>query len=270
LLESELFGHEEGAFTGAVRARRGYFEMAHGGTLILDEVGEMPVHLQVKLLRALEERRFYRLGGERAIAVDVRIVAATNRDLKADVAMKRFRSDLYYRLAVVTLSIPPLRERREDIPLLVESYFNHFSAQLNRRELALEPSAVEALEQYAWPGNVRELINVVERAVLLCQSSSISVLDLPFEISRVVETTPVPSESSALAVPETWYGEPLDEGRRRLLDAFEHRYLTKLLRDTGGRVGEAARQAGVTERSLYDLMKKHRLRKEDFKSVPSA
>ncbi|HSF19730.1 MAG TPA: sigma-54 dependent transcriptional regulator [Vicinamibacteria bacterium] len=267
LLESELFGHEEGAFTGAVRARRGYFELAHGGTLFLDEIGEMAPHLQVKLLRVLEEKSFYRVGGERATVVDVRIVAATNRDLRADVANRRFRSDLYYRLAVVTLAIPPLRGRREDVPQLVTSYLEHFKTQLNRRDLSIDPDAMHALVGYDWPGNVRELINVLERAVLLCRGSRISVTDFPPEISRVSGTSN--SDGGEPAFPDAWLAEPLDDGRRRLMLAYEQRYLRRLLRESHGRIGKAASRAGITERTLYDLMKKHRLRKEDFKPAPT-
>jgi transcriptional regulator with GAF, ATPase, and Fis domain len=172
LLESELFGHTKGAFTGATRARRGYFELAHGGTIFLDEIAELPPHLQVKLLRVLEERRIQPLGSERPIAVDVRVLAATNRDLEIEVGEKRFRTDLFYRLNVVSLTLPPLRERREDIPELLQSYIDHFRARLPSDVATVHPDALEALTAYDWPGNVRELINVVERAVLMARGSA--------------------------------------------------------------------------------------------------
>ncbi|MCA8952934.1 MAG: sigma 54-interacting transcriptional regulator, partial [Planctomycetes bacterium] len=166
LLESELFGHEKGAFTGAVRAHRGYFELAHRGTIFLDEIGEMPLHLQVKLLRALQERAIQRIGSEAPLQVDVRIMAATNRALLVEMEEKRFRPDLYYRLSVVTLDVPPLRERREDIPALVQSYFEQFRARIPTVAERVSDAAMQALQEYVWPGNIRELINVVERSVL--------------------------------------------------------------------------------------------------------
>ncbi len=173
LLESELFGHEEGAFTGAVRARRGYFELAHRGTIFLDEIGDMPLHLQVKLLRVLEDKSIQRVGSEKPIDVDVRIIAATNRDLKNEMEAQRFRADLYYRLAVVTLTVPPLRERREDIPELARGFLDRIRRQLGRPVTRFHPDAMEALLRHDWPGNVRELINVIERAVLLAPENEI-------------------------------------------------------------------------------------------------
>ncbi|MBE0567924.1 MAG: sigma 54-interacting transcriptional regulator, partial [Krumholzibacteria bacterium] len=186
LLESELFGHERGAFTGATRARRGYFELAHGGTIFLDEIAEMPLHLQVNLLRVLEDRRVQRLGAESGLSVDVRIMAATNRDLEEEVRARRFRADLYYRLAVVSLTLPPLRQRREDVPDLVDNYLHHFSRALGRPAAAVQPDAMAALVRYDWPGNVRELINVVERAVLLAPHAEIGPADLPRAIAGSV------------------------------------------------------------------------------------
>lgn len=262
LLESELFGHEAGAFTGAMSARRGYFELAHSGTLFLDEIGETPLHLQVKLLRALDERRIYRVGGERSIAVDVRIVAATNRDLKADVDAKRFRADLYYRLAVVTLVLPPLRERTEDIPALANSYLSHFAKSLGRYGIGMAPEALDALMRYEWPGNVRELINVIERAVLLAPGDRIEVTDLPAEITYS-RTSELPSDPRPLD--GGLLGEPFETGRHRVMVNYERQYLTEVLRVTHGRIGEAATRAGVNPRTIYDLMRRHQLRKEDFK-----
>ena len=264
LLESELFGHEQGAFTGATQARKGYFEQADEGTLFLDEIGELPLHLQVKLLRALEERRVRRLGAERQMPVDVRLMAATNRDLEQEVEANRFRRDLYYRLAVVTLTLPPLRERVEDIPVLIETYVEQFRVALNRPIRGIQPTALAALTRYGWPGNVRELINVVERAVLLSPGPEIGVADLPRAISTPGAGVSVQGAARP-AEPAAWRGKPLGEARREVVGAFEKAYLTDLLRATGGRIGETARQAGLSERSLYELMRRHGLRKEVFR-----
>jgi DNA-binding NtrC family response regulator len=271
LIESELFGHEEGAFTGASRARRGYFELAHKGTLFLDEIADTPLHLQVKLLRALETRTIQRVGGERPLVVDVRVMAATNRDLEAEVAAGRFRSDLYYRLAVVTLSIPPLRERREDIPELVATYVQRFRIHLGREVVGCAPAAMEALVAHHWPGNVRELINVIERAVLLCSGSRIELGDLP----RSIAAREDPADVGALLGFEAggsraWLSRPLREVKESLVASVERRYVGELLRATRGRIGETAKRAGLNERAVYALMKRHGLKKEDFKRASSA
>jgi two-component system response regulator AtoC len=265
LLESELFGHEEGAFTGASRARRGYFEIAHGGTLFLDEVGEMPAHVQVKLLRALQERTIQRVGGERPVRVNVRVMAATNRNLEAEVKARRFRDDLYYRLAVVTLTIPPLRERREDIPRLVRHYLDHFRAHLGRPVRALAPEALKAMEAYAWPGNVRELINVVERAVLLSTGPEVGPADLPPGLTGALPGTGGGSDPWLAVRRDGWLERPLHELKHDLVGALERRYLGEMLRATRGRVGEAARRAGLSERALYGLMRRHGLDKRAFR-----
>jgi len=263
LLESELFGHEEGAFTGASRARRGYFELAHRGTVFLDEIGEVPLHLQVKLLRVLEDRRIQRLGSERPIEIDVRVIAATNRDLEAEVQARRFRSDLYFRLAVVTLTLPPLRERREDIPPLVRDYLGHFGRRLARTITEVSPEAMRALVAYSWPGNVRELINVVEQVVLLSGGPGVEVADLPRRILEALDSgagRPLPDATAAL-------DRTLGEGRRQIVDEFERAYLTGALSCTGGSIKETARRAGITPRRLHDLMRRHRLDKNDFKTL---
>jgi DNA-binding NtrC family response regulator len=269
LLESELFGHEEGAFTGATRSRKGYFELAHRGTIFLDEVAEMPLHLQVKLLRVLDEHRIHRVGGENAIDVNVRVMAATNRDLDAEVAANRFRVDLYYRLAVVSLEIPPLRERREDIAQLVESYLEHFRTQTGRTVLGFEERAMQAMLAYDWPGNVRELVNTVERAVLLARGESLTIGDLPARVAGVASASPSSPSNTVQAwdsLPEGLLDRGLADARRTVVAEFEARYLTALLRASGGRIGETAKLAGINQRSLYDLMKKHGLTKEQFKS----
>jgi two-component system response regulator AtoC len=267
LLESELFGHEEGAFTGASRARKGYFELAHRGTIFLDEIGEMPLHLQVKLLRVLQDRVIHRVGGERPVRVDVRIMAASNRDLEAEMRAGRFRPDLYFRLAVVTLQLPPLRERREDIPKLVESYLEYFRFTLGRPVSAIGADAMRALVTYDWPGNVRELINVMEQACLLAAGPTLTLDDLPGRITGRPRGGTVPPGSVRIPPPGIGdlAGRPLRAARRDVLATFEQAYLAEVLQRTRGRIGEAAHQAGINERSLYDLMRRHRLRKEDFK-----
>jgi DNA-binding NtrC family response regulator len=271
LLESELFGHEEGAFTGAVRARRGYFELAHRGTIFLDEIGEMPLHLQVKLLRVLEDRSIRRVGSERPIEVDVRIMAATNRDLKREMEEHRFRADLYYRLAVVTLTVPPLRERREDIPELARGFLDRIRRQLARPVTSFHPDAMEALLRHDWPGNVRELINVIERAVLLAPGSEIRVSDFRGGESWAASAQELPSAPArSPRLPfESYFDRPLPKAREELSLAFERDYLERTLTLCQGRVGDAARLSGVNERTLYAMMRRHGLRKEDFRRSSS-
>ena len=267
LLESELFGHERGAFTGAVRARRGCFELAHRGTLFLDEIGDVPVHLQVKLLRALQEREIQRLGAERSIRVDVRVIAATNRDLEQAIEAAQFRPDLFYRLSVVTLTIPPLRERREDIVPLVENYLEDFRQQMGRLDIeGIEESALGAMCDYEWPGNVRELINVVERATLLCDADVISHEHLPDAIAGRFRAYPptTATEDSAGSFGKLMDGT-LVEGRTRLVESFEREYLSRVLRKTSGSVAETARKAGIDQRTLYNKMRAYGLRKESFR-----
>jgi DNA-binding NtrC family response regulator len=270
LLESELFGHEMGAFTGATRTRRGFFEQAHGGTIFLDEIAEMPLHLQVKLLRVLESRTVQRLGSETTQRIDVRVMAATNRHLEAEVSAGRFRPDLYFRLAVVTLRLPPLRERREDIPGLVASYLDWFGVTLAARPRTITPRALDALVQYDWPGNVRELINIVERTTLLTPTPEIDIDDLP---PGIVRGTPVvtpggPRAATILDGPDDLHDMPLAEARARVLDAFHRDYLAALLAEYRGRVGDSAHAAGVNERTLYHLMRRYGLRKEDYRRDP--
>ncbi len=269
LLESELFGHEKGAFTGAVRSRRGYFELAHRGTLFLDEIGDLSPHLQGKLLRVLQERKIQRVGGEEVIEVDVRVMAATNRDLEEAMRSREFRSDLYYRLGVVTLTVPPLRERRDDIPSLVASYLERFRRQLGRPAHAIAEEALAALVEYPWPGNVRELINVMERAVLLCDGETIALADLPEAIARHAgggAVASAPGEAAdGLDLPAEWLSRPLAAVRRELLATVERRYLAAQLAATGGRIGETARRAGLDPRSLYGKMRDLGLAKEEFR-----
>ncbi len=269
LLESELFGHEEGAFTGASRARRGWFELSHGGTIFLDEIGEMPLHLQVKLLHVLQNHEVQRLGSERLTHVDVRVIAATNRELISEVEEGRFRRDLYYRLGVINLSIPALRERREDIPALVDDYISRFSTSIFRDVTAIEPDALRGLVAYSWPGNVRELINVIERAVLLCDCNTIGVDDLPENIIESLTPNERKSQDthsidgSATHYSANWLDRPIREAKQAVVSDFEKFYLTRLLELTGGRVGETALRAGIEPRSLFEKMRRYGLRKED-------
>ena len=270
LLESELFGHAEGAFTGATRSRRGWFELGHGGTVFLDEIGELPYHLQVKLLRVLQDHEVQPVGSEKAIQVDVRVIAATNSDLEEEVEAKRFRRDLFHRLNVVTLSVPPLRERLEDIPRLVHEYIQYFQNQIDRTITKVSDEAIQAFRDYDWPGNVRELMNVIERAMLLCESSEITLTDLPQSIASRTTTSaegkiPAFAAASSKTLGEDWLRKPLKDVREAFIENLERRYLEGLLRETCGRIGETARRAGIKERSLYDKMKRHGLRKEDFR-----
>ena len=263
LLESELFGHEEGAFTGASRTRRGWFELAHGGLVFLDEIGEMPHHLQVKLLHVLQNHELQRLGSERTTTVDVRVIAATNRDLLAEVEQQRFRRDLYYRLGVINLTIPPLRERVEDIDVLASNYLDFFRLKIGRPVRQLSRPAAEALRRYAWPGNVRELINVIERAVLLCEDETIGLADLPSVIAcRTPDATDAPD---GLQVPPNWLDLPLKQARRHWNQVLEKNYLQFWLRRTQGRIGETAKRIGIEPRSLFEKMRRLGLRKEDFR-----
>ena len=270
LLESELFGHEEGAFTGAIRSRRGCFELAHQGTIFLDEIGEMPLHLQVKLLRVLESHEIRRVGSEKSIPVDVRVITATNRDLEAEVQAKQFRRDLYYRLNVVSLTIPPLRERVEDIPELVESYINYLGPRIGCEVSSIAKEALEMFCQYSWPGNVRELINVIERGMLLCESNTITSYDLPQCISgkqalQTISVSPQNHSEESCTFPEEWLQKPLKRACKDILDQFERSYLISLLRTTDGRISEAAKAAGLNARTLFDKMRKYNLNKKDFR-----
>ena len=279
LFESELFGHERGAFTGAVRSRRGVFELAHEGTLFLDEVAEMPMHLQVKLLRALQDRRIRPVGAEAPIDVDVRVVAATNRDPATEMAAGRFRRDLYYRLGVVELVVPPLRDRPEDIDALADAYLAHFAAQFGGVVEGYAPEAREALRRYTWPGNVRELINVVERAVLLSEDERVGLGDLPAAVTAAsaLEDPPLSAPGEAggsvstgslddvIALPKSWRTETWKVVREGVLLAGERAYLSAVLRQTHGRIADAAKRAGMSPRALFDKMRRHGLRKEDFR-----
>ena len=264
LLESELFGHEAGSFTGADRSRRGAFELAHGGTLFLDEIGDMPLHLQAKLLRVLEDLEIRRVGSEATVQVDVRIMAATNRDLEAEVNANQFRQDLYYRLGVIHLTVPPLRERNEDIATLAKEYLARLGTRVNSLACDISEDAMACLQAYDWPGNTRELINVLERALLLSETEEITPADLPEGIAGPLESGK-DGWAQFEGPPPDWQGETLPQVRERVIEKVERAYLRMVLERTKGRVGKAAELAGIHPRGFYNKLIQYRLRKEDYR-----
>ena len=240
LLESELFGHEKGAFTGAFQRKLGKLEMAQGGTLFLDEIGTLRAELQSKLLRVLQEREIERVGGTRTIRIDVRIIAATNVDLKQAVATRAFREDLYYRLNVMPISVPPLRDRRDDVPLLVEHFIRRYNAEMNRHVEGLSPEALTVLREYPWPGNVRELQNIIERLVGLIDTPLIGVNDLPLDVL-------LPDSAVRLRQAETL---PL----RQATEEFEKQIVMRVLERVRWNRSEAARILGIHRNSLKTML----------------
>ncbi|RYZ43153.1 MAG: sigma-54-dependent Fis family transcriptional regulator [Myxococcaceae bacterium] len=262
LLESELFGHVKGAFSGAVREREGLFGAANGGTLFLDEIGEASPSVQVKLLRVLQEQRLTRVGADVEEPVDVRVVTATNRDLAEEVAAKRFRQDLYFRLHVVPIELPPLRERPEDIPLLAQLFLERTANRYGLRPPRLAPATAELLQRYGWPGNVRELIHEMEAAVLLAGADELQPRHMP-RLGQALERPP--AESAQLpGVPGGTADLP---SLREARDAFERAYLAEALRRSSGSVSAAARMAGRNRSDFYDLLKRHGLSAADFKGT---
>lgn len=252
LIESELFGHEKGSFTGAIMTRQGLFEMAHSGTLFLDELGELNLDLQPKLLRALERREIRRVGANKPIKVDVRVIAATHRNIQEEVVAGRFRQDLFYRLSVVRLVLPPLRERLEDIPLLVDHFLKTHS--FNRspkgkvKAEGIESEALDALVRYNWPGNVRELVNVIEHAVSFCESTIIRLRDLPEQLRSHDASTSLELASGEVnfkAAKEKWVA------------SFERDYILGLLRRNNGNISHAAREAEIDRKYFRKLMRKY-------------
>ncbi|MGE4285509.1 MAG: sigma-54 interaction domain-containing protein [Phycisphaerae bacterium] len=262
LLESELFGHEKGAYTGAATSRRGAFELAHGGVLFLDEIGELPLHLQAKLLRVLQDFNVKRIGSENSVRVDVRLIAASNRDLEEEVREKRFRSDLYFRLSVIELEVPPLRQRREDIPDLARRFTAAIGVKIKRDIRHISDEALKYLIKYDWPGNVRELANVIERAMLLCEGDIITRTDLPDAISHLNRERLL--EPAALAG-QDWEQKTLAQVKEDVWGRVEKAYISGMLTTTKGKVSLAAERAGIHTRGLYGKMQKYGLRKEDFK-----
>jgi DNA-binding NtrC family response regulator len=249
LLESELFGHERGAFTGAVERKQGLLEIANGGTLFLDEIGEFPLTLQPKLLRVIQERRFRRVGGTVELETDVRLVAATNRDLRAMVEEGRFREDLYYRLNVVTLTVPPLRERGEDIALLALYFLRRFAHELGREVSDIAPEALAIMQQYTWPGNVRELQNAMERGVLFCKGATLQVEDLPANIQ--------PEGASGPLLPVDLSGG--DKSLPELMEDVERQLIHGALVRARGVQAQAAQLLGISRSNLQYKLKKYGL-----------
>jgi len=258
LLESELFGHEKGAFTGAVRRKLGKFEIASGGTIFLDEIGTITPSAQIKLLQVLQDGTFQRVGGEETFDAKVRVLAATNVDLKQMCEEGKFRKDLYYRLNVFPIEIPPLRDRIEDIPRLVDEFLKKMN-RVNAKQIRhIAPQVAEAFREYQWPGNIRELENLVERACILESSSMLTPASFPGELfeSRISQITPPVNSTITLA-----------EVRRKSLEETEKRYLKALLSRNNGKIKDSAAMAGITTRQLHKLMAKYGLHKEDFKPV---
>jgi two-component system response regulator HydG len=246
LLESELFGHEKGSFTGADRRREGRFRQAHGGSLFLDEITETSPSMQVKLLRVLQEREVTRVGGSEVIPVDVRLIAATNRSIRDEIAAGRFREDLYYRLNVVSLHVPPLRERREDIPLMAQRFLEMYNEKNRKTIKGFSPQAMDRLVRYGWPGNVRELMNAVERGVVLCRGEYLDEADFPLlsPDSLATDRPTLPSGLSLEALP---------------LEEVEKNTVLATLEAVGGNKSEAARRLGITRRTLHLKLKKYGL-----------
>ena len=261
LLESELFGYEKGAFTGAGKRKIGSFELAHRGTLFLDEIGEMPKELQVKILRAIEGYRFMRVGGTEEIDTDVRAITATNRDLKAAVEAGEFREDLFYRLHVVSIKLPPLRERKEDIPLLVSYFIEKYKKEVKGKTLEISGKALQALETYSWPGNVRELENCILRAMLLTQSNRIEGEDLPPEVRGEGEEAmaPVPRDSEELRRMK-W------QSKRKAEDEVEKVFLREALKRNRGNISKTALDVRMDRRQLQNLIRKHRIIVKEYKN----
>jgi DNA-binding NtrC family response regulator len=257
LVESELFGHEKGAFTGAIKKKLGKFEIANGGTIFLDEIGTITPSVQIKLLQVLQDEVFQRVGGETNVSVDVRVIAATNVDLKTLVDNGVFRRDLYYRLNVFPIYVPPLRERKEDIPLLVELFLKQLNSYHMKNIKGVVPRVLEALERYDWPGNIRELENVMERAYILEKGDTLSPQSFPREIMAGHETKPLYIIGSST----------LKEVRRQAVEEAEKRYIEDLLKLNGGRIDKSAFAAGVTTRQFRKLMRRYGLRKEQFKMM---
>jgi two-component system, NtrC family, response regulator AtoC len=261
LLESELFGYERGAFTGAVTSKPGRFELADGGTLFLDEIGEIPVEMQVKLLRALQESEFERVGGIKTTHVDVRLVAATNRDLLVEIEAGRFRKDLYYRLAVVPIALPALRERRSDVPMLARHFLEKYNRKLNKRIEGIAEDALALLQGYPWPGNIRELENLMERVLLFADGPLITARDLPESMRHGAGSAPVPAPVSLHAVEASASGEGgLKDIIRMKAAELERDLIAKALEETGGNVTRAAKLLQISRKSLQTKMKEFGLR----------
>ena len=258
LVESEMFGHEKGAFTGAIKRKLGKFEIAHGGTIFLDEIGTITPSVQIKLLQVLQDGTFQRVGGEEMLKTDVRVIAATNSDLKKMCAEGQFRKDLYYRLNVFPIEIPALSERIEDIPLLAETFLENLNNFSLKKINSTHPQVLEAFNRYSWPGNIRELENLIERAYILETSAELTPESFPNELFES-ESTPVFIPSSETLT--------LTQARQHGVEEIERNYLKDVLARHKGKIGESAEAAGISTRQLNKLMNKYGIRKEEFKSL---
>ncbi len=247
LLENELFGHAKGAYTGAHAAQEGFFSRADGGTIFLDEIGETPLSIQVKLLRVLQEKEFDPIGSQRSVKVDVRVLAATNQNLEDAVRAGTFREDLYYRIQVIPIKIPSLRERKEDIPFLIDHFIRKYAKIMNKEVHGIDPNVVQLLMQRDWPGNVRELENRIEQAIVMAQGSTLGQSDFLFLQEE-------PEQSDFMTF-------------KQAKNAFEKQYVTHLLKLTGGHITNAANLAGKQRADLYNLMKKHKIQRDDFRNA---
>jgi DNA-binding NtrC family response regulator len=256
LVESELFGHEKGAFTGAVRKKMGKFELADGGTIFLDEIGTLTPPAQIKLLQVLQDGTFSRVGSEEAAQSNARVIAATNDDLKLLCEQGVYRKDLYYRLNVFPIDIPPLRERTEDIPDLIERFLDQLNREFQKRIVEVHPEVLKALSGYEWPGNVRELENLVERAYILENSTMLTPESFPLELFDEQQTTALLPMDTQLS---------LANARKQALEDFERQYLKALLARNKGKINTSAKEAAISTRQLHKLMRKYDLRKESFK-----
>jgi transcriptional regulator with PAS, ATPase and Fis domain len=239
-METELFGHQKGAFTDAKQTKKGRLELAHGGTLFLDEIGEIGMRMQIDLLRVLEDRVFYRVGGTQPIEADFRVVAATNRNLERVIAAETFREDLYYRLNVISFTMPPLRERKEDIPLLAEHFLLRFSQETNKPMDGIQRDAMDELMLHDWPGNVRELENAVERAVVIGRSRKIQASDLPFVCERTPESPPAKS-----------------------LQEVERNHIERILEENRWNIAQSAKVLRIDRTTLYNRIKRYQIRRPD-------
>lgn len=258
LLESELFGHEKGAFTGATKTHKGKFEQAHGGTLFLDEIGDMTLQTQAKVLRAIQEREFERVGGKEVLHSDVRIITATNRELSGEIKAGRFRTDLYYRLNVINIVIPPLRERKGDIPLLVNSFLHEICSRSGKRVKGISGEVMGIFTAYSWPGNVRELRNAVEHGIVLARSEIVEVNDLPPHL-RGLRLAHVDGGHGLMPFVSGNYRDCKDG----VIEAFEKEFIGKALRDAGGNIALAARNSGMYRANFYQKMVKYGITAEE-------
>jgi DNA-binding NtrC family response regulator len=248
LIESELFGHEKGAFTGAVKQRKGKFEIAHEGTIFLDEIGDMSLNTQSKVLRILQEKKFERLGGNETLEVDARIISATHKDLLTEMEKGNFRQDLYYRLKVIDITIPPLRERREDIPILVEHYIKEFAERHNKEVQGIDPDALKQIMEFHWPGNVRQLVNILERAVVLASRPILRTEDLPEDLI-------IRSGFSEGFLDELMH-LPFKEAKERITTHFMKEYLTRKLHNNQGNISHTAAELGIHRQSLQMMLRR--------------